>query len=113
MDSITKLDIDKHFGKILRSYRRKAKITQEELAEKLGISLKYISRIENGNNGVKTQNLIQYMNILGVPPDTLYGKFMTHPDVKKDMDLYNKITELSEEEKEFVSSIIDLVKNFK
>ena len=54
MDSITKLDIDKHFGKILRSYRKKAKITQEELAEKLGISLKYISRIENGNNGVKT-----------------------------------------------------------
>ena len=113
MNSITKSDIDKHFGKILRSYRKKAKITQEELAEQLGISLKYISRIENGNNGVKTQNLIQYMNILGVPPDTLYGKFMTHPDVKKDMDLYEKITELTDEEKEFISSIIDLVKNLK
>ena len=113
MKSFSKAEIDKHFGKILKAYRKKAKITQEELAEKLGISLKYISRIENGNNGVKTQNLIQYMNILGVPPDTLYGKFMAHPNVKKDMDLYNKITELSEEEKEFVSSIIDLVKNFK
>ena len=113
MDSITKSDIDKHFGKILRSYRKKAKITQEDLAEQLGISLKYISRIENGNNGVKTQNLIQYMNILGVPPNTLYGKFMTHPNVKKDMELYNKITELSDEEKEFISSVIDLLKNFK
>ena len=113
MNSITKSDIDKHFGKVLRSYRKKAKITQEELAEQLGISLKYISRIENGNNGVKTQNLIQYMNILGVPPDTLYGKFMTHPDVKKDMDLYEKITELTDEEKEFISSVIDLVKNLK
>ena len=60
--------------------------------------------------GVKTQNLIQYMNILGVPPDTLFGVFMKHPDVKKDMDLYLKITSLSEEEKEFVSSIIDLLK---
>ncbi len=113
MDSITKSDIDKHFGKVLKSYRKKAKITQEELAEQLGISLKYISRIENGNNGVKTQNLIQYMNILGVPPDTLYGKFMTHPDVKKDMDLYEKITELTDEEKDFISSVIDLVKNLK
>ena len=113
MDSITKSDIDKHFGKVLRSYRKKAKITQEDLAEQLGISLKYISRIENGNNGVKTQNLIQYMNILGVPPDALYGKFMTHPNVKKDMELYEKITKLSEEEKEFISSVIDLLKNFK
>ena len=113
MDSITKSDIDKHFGKVLRNYRKKAKITQEYLAEQLGISLKYISRIENGNNGVKTQNLIQYMNILGVPPDTLYGKFMTHPNVKKDMELYEKITKLSEEEKEFISSVIDLLKNFK
>ena len=113
MNSITKSDIDKHFGKILRNYRKKAKITQEDLAEQLGISLKYISRIENGNNGVKTQNLIQYMNILGVPPDILYGKFMTHPNIKKDMELYEKITELSDEEKEFISSIIDLLKNFK
>lgn len=113
MDSITKSDIDKHFGKVLRNYRKKAKITQEYLAEQLGISLKYISRIENGNNGVKTQNLIQYMNILGVSPDALYGKFMTHPNVKKDMELYNKIAELSDEEKEFISSVIDLLRSLK
>ena len=47
------------------------------------------------------------------PPSNLYGKFMTHPNVKKDMELYEKITELSEEEKEFISSVIDLLKNFK
>ena len=52
------------------------------------------------------------MNILGVPPDILYGKFMTHPNVKKDMALYEKISVLSDEQKEFVSSIIDLLKNF-
>ena len=113
MNSVSKNEINNSFGKVLKDFRVKKGYTQETMAEKLGISLKYISRIENGNNGVKTQNLIQYMNILGVPPDTLYGKFMTHPNVKKDMDLYNKITELSDEEKEFVSSIIDLVKNFK
>ena len=113
MDSFTKLDIDKHFGKIFRDYRKKAKITQEDLAEELGISLKYISRVENGNNGVKTQNLIQYMNILGVSPNLLFGKFMTHPNIRKDMDLYEKIAKLSEEQKEFISSIIDLVQNLK
>ncbi|MCI8637213.1 MAG: helix-turn-helix transcriptional regulator [Clostridia bacterium] len=56
MSSISKSDIDKNIGKILRDFRIKNNLTQEQLSEKLGISLKYISRIENGNNGVKTRN---------------------------------------------------------
>ena len=52
MSSVSKSDIDKNFGKILREFRKKNKLTQEEIAEKLGISLKYISRIENGNKKI-------------------------------------------------------------
>ena len=58
MVSVSKSEIDKIFGKILRDFRVKNGFTQEQLSEKLGISLKYISRIENGNNGIKTQTLI-------------------------------------------------------
>ena len=64
MVSVSKSEIDKIFGKILRDFRVKNGLTQEQLSEKLGISLKYISRIENGNNGIKTQTLIKYMNML-------------------------------------------------
>ena len=39
MSSVLKSDIDKNFGKILRDFRKKHKLTQEELSEKLGISL--------------------------------------------------------------------------
>ena len=65
MSSVSKSDIDKNFGKVLRKFRVRNGFTQEQLSEKLGISLKYISRIENGNNGIKTQTLINYMNLLG------------------------------------------------
>ena len=58
MNSVSKSDIDKNFGKILREFRIKNSLTQEQLSEELGISLKYISRIENGNNGIKTQTLM-------------------------------------------------------
>ena len=61
MNSVLKSDIDKNFGKILRDFRIKNKLTQEQLSEKLGISLKYISRIENGNGGVKVETLINYI----------------------------------------------------
>ena len=61
MNSVSKSDIDKVFGNILREFRIKSGFTQEQISEQLGISLKYISRIENGNNGVKTQTLIHYI----------------------------------------------------
>lgn len=109
MNKISKSDIDKIFGKILRDYRVKAGFTQEELAEKIGISLKYISRIENGNNGVKTQTLIKYMNILGISPNTLYGSFLSNPEVKADIQLYNKISILPDDKKDFISSVVDLL----
>ena len=111
MDSISKSDIDKIFGKILRESRIKSGLTQEQLSEKLGISLKYISRIENGNNGIKTQTLIKYMNILGITPNTLYSKFITNAEIKKNVLLSEKINSLSDEKKEFISSIIDLLNN--
>ena len=78
MSSITKSDIDKVFGKVLKEFRVKNHMTQEQLSEKLGISLKYISRIENGNSGIKTRTLINYMNILGITPNTIYSEFINN-----------------------------------
>ena len=112
MNSFTKLDIDKIFGKILRDFRKKHHLTQEELSEKLGISLKYISRIENGNNGVKTQTLIRYMNILGITPNTIFSAFITNEEAAKNVEISEKIVNLSDEKKELLNSIIDLLKDF-
>ncbi len=111
MNSVSKTDIDKIFGRVLRDFRVKAGFTQEQISEKLGISLKYISRIENGYNGIKTQTLIKYLNILGITPNTLYKDFITNSEVQKNIELSEKINSLSDEQKEFVSSVIDLLKN--
>ncbi len=113
MNSISKSDIDKNFGKILRDFRIKNQLTQEQLSEKLGISLKYISRIENGNNGVKTQTLIRYMNILGITPNTIYSSFITNPIPAKNIEISEKIASLPDDKKDFLNSIIDLLKDLK
>ena len=111
MVSVSKSEIDKIFGKILRDFRVKNGLTQEQLSEKLGISLKYISRIENGNNGIKTQTLIKYMNILGIMPNIRYKDFINNTEVLDDINLFNKISSLSSDQKTFISSVIDLLKN--
>ena len=111
MESVSKSNIDKNFGKILREFRKKKKLTQEQLSEELGISLKYISRIENGNNGVKTQTLIHYMNILGITPELLYKPFLTDENVLKNVEITEKVSKLPDEKKQFVIAIIDLLNN--
>ena len=111
MNSISKSDIDKNFGKILRDFRVKNKLTQEQLSEKLGISLKYISRIENGNNGVKTQTLINYMNILGITPNTIYAPFIANKEAAKNIEISEKLSSLSDDKKDFLSAMIDLLKD--
>lgn len=39
-------------GHRIKSYRKKMQMTQEELADKIGISKEYLGRIERGQNGI-------------------------------------------------------------
>lgn len=112
MDSISKSDIDVNFGNQIREYRNKLGLTQDELSEQLDISLKYISRIENGKGGIKTQTLINCLNILGISPNSLYKDFITNPSLKENIELTEKISTLSNEKKALISSIIDLLEDF-
>ena len=111
MSSVLKSDIDKVFGKIFKDYRTKNKLTQEKKNKKLDISLKYISRIENGNSGIKTQTLINYINILGISPNVLFSSFITNDSLKPQIELSNKLNLMSQEDIVLLNSIADLLIN--
>ncbi len=113
MDSVSKSDIDKNWSKILKDSRLKANLTQEQLAEKIGISVKYISRIETGKSGIKTQTLIKYINLLGITPNVFYKSFVDNSEIMSNIRLSEKIETLSEDKKEFISNIIDELKHIK
>ena len=111
MKSVKKIDIDKILGEIFKEYRLKNKLTQEKIAEKLGISVKYISRIENGTGGVKVETLVNYMNILCISPNVIFNKLITNQDLKLQLQLSEKASNLSDEKINFVISVIDLLKD--
>lgn len=111
MKSDKKIDIDKILGQIFKEYRTKNKLTQEEIAEKLEISVKYISRIENGTGGVKVETLVNYMNILGITPNIIFEKLIENDDLKRQIELSKKINELPDDKIDFIISIVDLIKN--
>jgi len=111
MKSLKKLDIDKVLGEVFKEYRIKNKLTQEKIAEKLGISVKYISRIENGTGGVKVETLVNYMNILGITPNVIFEKLIVNKQLESQLQLSKKASKLSEEKIDFVVSVIDLLEN--
>ena len=111
MKSLKKLDIDKVLGEVFKEYRVKNKLTQEKIAEKLGISVKYISRIENGTGGVKVETLVNYMNILVITPNVIFEKLIVNKQLESQLQLSKKASKLSEEKIDFIVSVIDLLEN--
>ena len=112
MDSFSKSEIDKFFGKIIREYRIKKGITQAELSEELGISIKYVSRLENGYSGIKRKTLINCMNLLGISPNIIFSEFITNKEVIDKIEISNKLEKLSPKQITFVDGIIDLMCNY-
>lgn len=53
-------------GQIIEQARKDAKMTQEELAEKIGADKSYISRIENGKTEPKVSTFYKIIEALGL-----------------------------------------------
>jgi transcriptional regulator with XRE-family HTH domain len=56
-----------NFGKRLRQIRRQKDITQEQLAEAIGVSPTFMSNLERGINGPSFDILQKLTEVLGVP----------------------------------------------
>ncbi|MCB2288705.1 helix-turn-helix transcriptional regulator [Clostridium sp. CS001] len=55
----------------IKEIRQAKKMTQQILAEKIGISRNYLSELENGKWDIKLDLLIKISNVLGVHPSKL------------------------------------------
>lgn len=64
-------DYKKAFGQRLRQQRKLHNMTQEQLAERLDISIKHYSEVERGLTGMSVENLIKVSEILQISLDYL------------------------------------------
>ena len=58
---------------------------------------------------LKLGTLINYMNILGITPNTIFASFISNPELVKNIQISEKIACLSDEKKDFLNSILDLL----
>ena len=58
-------------GQRIRKHRRAQRLSQEELAERIGISVTHMSHIETGNTKLSLPVLVDIAGVLGVNTDDL------------------------------------------
>ena len=61
----------KDLGMRVRTLRRKRSLTQEELAEQVGISASFMGHIERGSRVASLETVMQLCAVLGVTPNDL------------------------------------------
>lgn len=61
-----------NFGKRLKELRQKANISQEKLAEIVGVSTKTVSYWENGHNPITLSKIPLVAKALNIPPYKLF-----------------------------------------
>ena len=113
MEDIKNEQINKVFGMIFQKYRLQNNLTQEKLAEKLSKSTKTISQLETAKDGTSKKTDIDLMNFLGITPNILYKDFITNPDLKKKIEISEKIEELPSDKIDAIFTIIDAIKKIK
>lgn len=59
-------------GAVIKNARNNKKITLESLAEKIGISARYLSSIENENKKPSYDVLFKLIRTLGISPDLIF-----------------------------------------
>lgn len=78
-------DSDKILKANIINLREKNKITQIELAEKVGLDATIISKIENGTRKVSSSELNKFSNVFSVSTDYLLGN--TSSSYQDELDL--------------------------
>jgi|ERR1700722_12372140 CheY-like chemotaxis protein/DNA-binding XRE family transcriptional regulator len=73
------MDIEKQFGTVVRKWRQKLSISQEDLAKRAGLHRTYICDVERGARNVSLKNVRKLADGLGVSILTLFADLSEKP----------------------------------
>ena len=104
------LDYKKVFGENVRKYRLERGLSQEQLAEKVGLGSKSISPIENGYSFIAIEKLSKFCEALQVPAFSL---FVCNSEQEKDLllktEIFNKLKDCKHSDLLHLSDILNVI----
>lgn len=98
--------VERSIGRRIQQYRKKKGLTQEQLAEKVGLSTNYISAVERGVNSLNRNKLIEVMNCLECSADEIFADVLNNSYEIKSSLLTEQISQLPKDEQERIFAVV-------
>ena len=90
-------------GERISKRRKSMGLTQEQLAEKMDVSIQMISNLERGVKAIRIDNLVKLSKVLNVTTDYILVGYQTSGDTDT---LSQQIKQLSHENRDLIELIV-------
>ena len=109
MAETEKMDIS-YMGPIFKKYRVDANRTQEEVAEKVGITARFLMALENEEKRPSIDILLRLVDTLNIPGDAILHPQIQHID-SEDQQLLRQYMRLKDRDKSVIRAAIQEMLN--
>lgn len=96
-------------GRNIRKFRIEKKMRQEDLAERAGLSEKYVGMVERGEKTPSLETFIHILNALGVSADMVLTDVTNAGYTVKSSLLTEKLEQLSVEDRARIFDVVDVL----
>lgn len=103
----------KALGQRMKQYRKRKGMTQERLAERLDISVSYVSRVERGAVKVSLETLAKIAAVLEVSPADLLGGMAKNDFNYLNRELAEIVQNMDAEKIRLLTNIAKSIEEFK
>ena len=98
-----------NYGALVKSLRQKMGLTQNQVAESLGVTPGYISNVENNRTAMSLCILTYYARLIGCSLDALVGELDSeYSETALDRKLYQTILKLDIDTKEKLLKTLEI-----
>ena len=99
-----------NYGALVKSLRQKMGLTQNQVAESLGVTPGYISNVENNRTAMSLRILTYYARLIGCSLDALVGELDSeYSETALDRKLYQTILKLDIDTKKKLLKTLEIL----
>ena len=102
-------EIINQIGKKIKEIRKKTGLTQAELAEKINVDPKYVSRLETGSSVASITTIIKISQALNVEISDIFEISSLHKKNKLINLINNKLVKINTKELRIILDIVSLL----
>lgn len=100
---------NENYGTLVKKLRIEKGLTQNQVAESLGVTPGYISNVENNRTAMSLRMLTYYAHLVGCSLDSLVGELEPeYAETALDRSLYEAIIKLDTNQKEKLLKTIEI-----